>query len=62
MVYVCESCRFVFERTGEIFLCPDCGKPDIREAFDEERDEYIGARAGIGDPPGGKSSGGGRRV
>jgi predicted nucleic acid-binding Zn-ribbon protein len=40
MVYICEKCSFVFERTGEIFSCPDCGRPDIREASEQEDAEY----------------------
>ncbi|MDR2089802.1 MAG: hypothetical protein LBP73_10685 [Clostridiales Family XIII bacterium] len=48
MVYVCDSCRFVFERTGETDACPDCGKPDIREASEAERDEYRKGRADFG--------------
>jgi predicted nucleic acid-binding Zn-ribbon protein len=50
MIYVCGNCRFVFERTGEICSCPDCGKPDIREASEEERGEYRKARAGNESP------------
>ncbi|MDR2770676.1 MAG: hypothetical protein LBB57_01400 [Clostridiales Family XIII bacterium] len=45
MVYVCESCRFVFERTGAADDCPDCGKLNIREASREERDAYQKTRA-----------------
>ena len=45
MVYVCENCRFTFERTGDTDACPDCGKPGIREASEEERAEYRKGRA-----------------
>jgi PAS domain S-box-containing protein len=42
MVYVCESCRFVFERTGDAGVCPDCGKPYTREASEiSERSTHI---------------------
>jgi rubrerythrin len=44
MVYVCERCRFVFERTGVAEACPDCGKPNIREASEEECAEYLKSR------------------
>ncbi|MDR2295218.1 MAG: hypothetical protein LBD95_00315 [Clostridiales Family XIII bacterium] len=47
MVYVCESCRFVFERTGDTDDCPDCGRPDIREASEEERAAYRRSRAAL---------------
>ena len=40
MICCCETCRFVFERTGEVDFCPDCGKPSIRKATSEEKDEY----------------------
>ena len=40
MIYACDSCRFIFERIGEIDRCPDCGKKNIREANDEEKQEY----------------------
>ncbi|MDL2218423.1 hypothetical protein LJC27_07160 [Christensenellaceae bacterium OttesenSCG-928-M15] len=38
--YACDNCHFVFERAGEIESCPDCGKPSIREATEEEVSEY----------------------
>ena len=40
MVYTCEKCRFTFERAGEIDACPDCGKPSIRAATEQETAEY----------------------
>jgi micrococcal nuclease len=40
MISICESCRFVFERTGEISAGPDCGKPDIREASADVKSDY----------------------
>jgi rubrerythrin len=40
MVYICEKCRFIFERRNEPNACPKCGKEIIREATDKERDEY----------------------
>jgi len=39
-IYCCNHCRFVFERVGKVESCPDCGKPAVREATDEEKDEY----------------------
>lgn len=41
MIYACDSCKFVFERVGEVDRCPDCGKKTIREADNEERQEYM---------------------
>jgi len=40
MIYACDHCRFVFSRAGEVNACPDCGKPSVREATTEEKDEY----------------------
>ena len=41
MVYVCEKCKFVFERQGEVTNCPGCGSSHIRPADEEERRRYI---------------------
>ena len=41
MIYTCNICHFTFERIGEIDQCPDCGKKNIREANDEEKENYI---------------------
>lgn len=40
MIYTCNICRFTFERIGEIDQCPDCGKKNIREANEEEKESY----------------------
>ncbi len=40
MVYVCDNCGFLFNRTGEQDQCPDCGKCKIRPANLVERDEF----------------------
>ncbi len=40
MIYCCNACRFLFERTGEVNQCPDCGKLHIREATEEEKKEF----------------------
>ena len=40
MIYCCENCHFIFARMGEAEACPDCGKPVVREATDEEKREY----------------------
>ena len=40
MIYACDSCRFIFEWIGQIDRCPDCGKKNIREADEEEKQEY----------------------
>lgn len=41
MIYVCEICKFLFERISEPEQCPDCGKYAIREATEEEKAEYV---------------------
>lgn len=40
MIYTCDACRFTFERIGEIDQCPDCGKKNIHEANEEEKESY----------------------
>ena len=45
MIYYCNHCGFVFERTGNIDACVDCGKLVVREATDEEKEEYLKNRA-----------------
>lgn len=40
MVYVCDSCGFLFSRTNEQDQCPDCGKHKIRPASSAERGEF----------------------
>ena len=45
MICTCNNCHFTFERTGLVDACPDCGKMVIREATDDEKDEYISNRA-----------------
>ena len=45
MIYACDCCHFIFERTGEIYDCPDCGKPAVREATDKEKKEYVEYRS-----------------
>lgn len=44
MVYVCEKCKFVFERQGEVTNCPDCGSGHIRPADEAERQSYIAGK------------------
>ena len=40
MIYVCDSCNFLFDRAGSPEQCPDCGKYAIRPAGEGERREY----------------------
>ena len=40
MIYVCETCHFIFDRVGQVDACPDCGKPLVREATEPEREEF----------------------
>ena len=41
MIYVCNICKFLFERLGPVESCPDCGKLLIREASKAEKEEYL---------------------
>ena len=41
MIYICNNCHFTFGRAGSVEACPDCGKLIIREATDDEKDEYL---------------------
>ena len=47
MIYCCDHCNFIFNRAGEVDACPDCGKPSIREATEEEKAEYQNNRASM---------------
>lgn len=40
MIYTCNHCRFTFYRTNMVEICPDCGKPAVREATKKEKEEY----------------------
>ncbi|MCL2837733.1 MAG: hypothetical protein FWE04_01510 [Oscillospiraceae bacterium] len=40
MIYICDSCKFLFRRTDEPTTCPDCGSENIREANEEENLEF----------------------
>ena len=40
MIYTCNHCRFIFSRVGKTENCPDCGKPNVREASDKEKEEF----------------------
>ena len=40
MIYACDSCHFLFSRVSPVKQCPDCGKESIREATQEEIQEF----------------------
>jgi uncharacterized Zn finger protein (UPF0148 family) len=40
MIYVCNKCDFLFERTGEADICPNCEKDSVREANEIEQAKY----------------------
>jgi len=42
MIYKCENekCGFLFSRMEQPSVCPDCAKEVIREADDEEQQEF----------------------
>jgi predicted RNA-binding Zn-ribbon protein involved in translation (DUF1610 family) len=41
MIYICDKCKFLFERASEPERCPDCGKQVIREANADETAEFV---------------------
>ena len=40
MIYTCNTCRFTFSRVGDIDVCPDCGKPSVRQATQKEEEDF----------------------
>lgn len=38
-IYYCKNCGYIFEQKNDD-ACPDCGKPDIRPALENEVNEY----------------------
>lgn len=40
MIYACDACKFLFEKTLEAGRCPDCGKFSVRQASKAEEEEY----------------------
>ena len=40
MIYACDSCHFLFSRVSPAEQCPDCGKESIREATQDEAQEF----------------------
>ena len=45
MIYTCGHCHFTFERADVVEACVDCGKSSVREATDEEKEEYYKNRS-----------------
>jgi len=41
MIYTCNVCFFTFKRVGQTENCPDCGKPAVRAATTEEKEEFL---------------------
>ena len=41
IIYICDKCGFLFERSGECDACPVCGTQVIREALPEEKEAYL---------------------
>ena len=39
-VYTCGKCHFIFERSGPVDTCPNCGKAYVLEATAEEIAQY----------------------
>ena len=51
MMCCCEKCKFVFESIRFLDRCPDCGFGPVREATDEEVNEYSENRKEYGAMP-----------
>ncbi len=43
-VYICSKCLFMFERTGSVENCPDCGAMNVRFSTEAEKAEYMRIR------------------
>jgi len=41
MIYVCDNCKFCFERLSNVEQCPDCGKFTVRTANENEKVNYM---------------------
>jgi len=39
MVYCCEDCNFLFQRVGEVQMCPFCEGTRFRPATQEEAEK-----------------------
>lgn len=51
MIYICDSCRFLFSRAAEPEQCPDCGKYTVRRATPLEQREYqVRLQGGLTEP------------
>jgi predicted nucleic acid-binding Zn-ribbon protein len=44
MIFKCNNCGFVFERTAEPSQCPNCGKENIEPAKTEEQIKYLSSK------------------
>lgn len=40
LIFVCDTCHFIFSRIAEPEQCPDCGKYGVRLADEAEQQEY----------------------
>ena len=47
-IFICNACRYIFEKSDNIDRCPDCGKMDIRPATNGEQEEYHKLRIEFG--------------
>lgn len=48
MIFICNNCGFLFERTIEPDQCPDCGKENIETAKTEDQIKYLIQKEEIG--------------
>lgn len=45
--YICDVCKFQFEKYGKVDSCPDCGKEAVRLATEDEISEYLKVKAEV---------------
>ena len=41
MVFICDTCHYVFANEKLVEQCPDCGKFNVRAATAEEERDYL---------------------
>ena len=46
MIYVCDNCNFLFNRSFEPEQCPDCGSDAVRPANEVEQEEFAARLSG----------------
>lgn len=44
MIYSCKRCNFLFERTTETVMCPNCNRDTALPADPQEQETYINSK------------------